>query len=135
MRSTQKRADSFINGDLSCRIMPYLGSLLFIEVFYLVMKLSYLYGFATGIAVGVLLFIVLFSLVVSSALGYLIPLLFLIIICEMHAAMSFSSVLLSFFPDYRMEPAVMFVYRAVLFPCEAVIAFCAVRQLRRRDSE
>ncbi len=110
--------------------MPYLGSLLFIELFYAVIKLSFIYGFAPGIIAGVALFAGLFTVILFSALGNDAAMLILIVICEIHAAMACSSVVLSALPGHAADPVLLLIYRAVLFPCEAVVSVFAVRYLR-----
>ncbi|HNX57527.1 MAG TPA: hypothetical protein PKK43_00405 [Spirochaetota bacterium] len=125
---------SFFDGDLPCRVMPYLGSFLFIELFYAVIKLSFIYGFAPGIITGVALFAGLFAVILFSALGNDAAMLILIIVCEIHAAMACSSVVLSALPGHGADPVLLLVYRAILFPFEAVISVSAVRYLRNSRS-
>jgi hypothetical protein len=133
MRSTQKKAVLLVHGGFAARAIPYFGCLLFIEIYYLLLKISMVYGTMPAVVSGAVMVVALFAAVLGAGMGRLFPMIILIFLCEIHAVFSLSTIITVIFRDGIEGPVWLSVFRGVLIIPETVVAFGVIIHLNRHD--
>jgi len=132
MRSTQKRVVLLSRSGFATRAIPYFGCLLFIEIYYLLLKISMVYGTVPASLCGAALVGAMFAAVLGAGMGRSIPMIVLVFLCEAHAAFSLATLVSGMARGGIDGPVWLSVFRGVLIIPETVVAFGVVFHLKRR---
>jgi hypothetical protein len=132
MRSTQKKTVLLVRHGFAVRAIPYFGCFLFVEIYYLLFKISMVYGTVPAVICGAVMVGALFTAVLGAGTGRLFPMIVLVFLCEIHAVFSLSTILAMIIRNSIEGPVWLIVSRGVLIVPEIIVAIGALVHLNRR---